>query len=136
MLSALGQTNLAQSFLLICCPACIHRTTNHMTKFIFNILIAVSFITGVYLPGTKNVAAPSRLLLKNATVIDGNGGKPIEHTDILIADETIIAVGQNLSDANAKTIDLSGKTVMPALISSHVHIGNLKYTSTKPENYT
>ena len=107
-----------------------------MTKLIFNILIAGSFIAGVYLPGKKIANIPSRLLLKNATVIDGNGGIPTEHTDILIQDETIAAIGSNLSATDAKTIDMSDKTIMPALISSHVHIGNLKYTATKPENYT
>ena len=109
-----------------------------MLKFTFNFLIATSFIAGICLPAKNLIKAsvPSRLLFKNATVIDGNGGQPLEHTDILVSDETISAVGKNISDAGAKTIDMTGKTIMPSLISTHTHIGTLKYTSTKPENYT
>lgn len=43
--------------------------------------------------------------------------------DILIEDAFIKAVGKNLSDPEAKVIDLSGKTVLPGFIDAHCHIG-------------
>lgn len=76
------------------------------------------------------------VLLKNATVIDGNGKSPQQHTDILIQAGMITAVGKGLQHPGATVTDLSGKTVMPALISAHVHVGVLKGTSTAASNFT
>jgi len=76
------------------------------------------------------------VLLKNATVIDGTG-KPSRHnTDILVEGDKIAAIGQGLEHPGATVTDLSGKTVMPALISAHVHVGVLKGTSTAASNFT
>ncbi|WP_282636490.1 amidohydrolase family protein [Sphingobacterium thalpophilum] len=76
------------------------------------------------------------LLLRDVTLIDGNGGQPQEHADILLQGDTIAAIGKNLDSSNITVIDLTGKTVLPALISDHVHIGSLKGTTNKAENYT
>lgn len=84
----------------------------------------------------KKQKSPETLLLQNVTLIDGNGGPPQEHTDILLQGDTIAAIGKNLHSGNVTVIDLTGKTVLPALISDHVHIGSLKGTTNKAENYT
>lgn len=76
------------------------------------------------------------ILFRNVTLIDGNGGEPQEHMDILIQDDTIARIGKGLDTAGVHLINLSGKTIIPALISSHVHVGTLKGTTTKGENYT
>lgn len=76
------------------------------------------------------------ILLKDATVIDGNGGTPALHTDLLIRGDSIAAIGHNLSIPGVKIINLSGKTVMPSLICSHVHVGLLKGTVNSAANYT
>ncbi|RAJ11122.1 imidazolonepropionase-like amidohydrolase [Chitinophaga skermanii] len=85
-------------------------------------------------------SAPQQLtnktLLRNATVIDGTGKAPMTQTDILISGDQIEAIGQHLDSTGANVVDLNGKTVMPALISAHVHIGNLKDTTTTTGNYT
>jgi imidazolonepropionase-like amidohydrolase len=39
-------------------------------------------------------------------------------------------------DSHATIIDLTGKTIMPALISAHTHVGMLKGTATDAANYT
>lgn len=75
-------------------------------------------------------------LLKDVTLIDGNGGKPQDHMDILIQGDSIAAIGSKLKTAGLHVIDLKGKTIMPALISAHMHIGTLKGTNTKAANYT
>ena len=84
----------------------------------------------------KKVSAVNSILFKNATLIDGTGGTPAPETDLLVRDGIIAAVGRNLRDAGAQVVDLSGKTVMPSLISTHVHIGTLKGTTTTAVNYT
>lgn len=76
------------------------------------------------------------LLIKNVTLIDGNGGQPRLNTDILIQGDIIKAIGSDLDSSGIHSIDYAGKTVMPALISGHTHIGNLKGTTTVAENYT
>jgi imidazolonepropionase-like amidohydrolase len=75
-------------------------------------------------------------LIKNVTLIDGNGHSPQYQTDLLIQGDTIAAIGKGLQHATAKVIDGWGKTIIPALISAHVHIGTLKGTTTLASNYT
>src|SRR4051812_36661346 len=79
---------------------------------------------------------PNGILLKNATVIDGSGNEPLKHTDILIRGNTIVAVGQSIKASAVEEIDMTDKTIMPTLISTHVHVGVLKGTTNKAENYT
>jgi len=75
-------------------------------------------------------------LFQDVTLIDGNGGSPAEHTDILVQGDTISLIGSKLDTAGFTVLNLTGKTIMPALISSHVHVGTLKGITTKSGNYT
>ncbi len=75
------------------------------------------------------------VLFKNAIVLTGADDIPLVGADLLIKDGRIAAVGQELEVPDATIVDLTGKTVMPALISAHVHVGNLKGTSTSGENF-
>lgn len=84
----------------------------------------------------NSTASNDTLLFENVRLIDGNGGNPVENTKVLIKDGKIVQIGNNISDKEARTIDLKGKTIIPALISAHSHVGTLKGTTTKPENYT
>lgn len=84
----------------------------------------------------KKTAAADSILFKNVTLIDGTGRTPAANTDLLVRDGIIAAVGRNLQATGVQVVDLSGKTVMPSLISVHVHIGTLKGTTTKAANYT
>ena len=106
-----------------------------------NTLRALLLLSGVILASTafrsqQTVRIASMILLKNATLIDGNGGPATANTDLLIQDNLITAVGRNLRATGAQVIDLTGKTVMPSLISTHVHVGTLKGTTTSGANYT
>src|SRR5690606_22169735 len=73
---------------------------------------------------------------KNANVIDGSGGSPRKNADVLIHDDTIAEIGENLDGGGAIIVELSGKTIMPALISAHVHVGVLNGTTTSATHYT
>jgi imidazolonepropionase-like amidohydrolase len=84
----------------------------------------------------KAVVKTVGTLFQDVTLIDGEGGTPVTHTDILVQGDTIAAIGTKLDTAGFTVVNLSGKTIMPALISSHVHVGTLKGTGTKGENYT
>jgi hypothetical protein len=105
--------------------------------FLFSGLLSV--LAGIFAFGhaREKTGLAGAVLFKNATLIDGNGAPPLAHTDILIAGDSIVAIGQNLTPvAGARLVDLSGKTIMPAIISTHVHIGSLKDTANRVENYT
>ncbi|CAH6723717.1 hypothetical protein CLIB1444_19S00342 [[Candida] jaroonii] len=79
----------------------------------------------------RNVLFPhEEFILKNATIIDGDG--KISSGDILIKNSTITEVG-NLNYDNIKTIDLQGKYLTPGLVDCHSHFGTraqpqLKFT--------
>ena len=64
----------------------------------------------------------SKLLLKNARIVDGSRTTPSEPVDILIEDELIVEVSPSLSASADRVLDLAGKTVMPGLIDGHVHV--------------
>lgn len=59
-----------------------------------------------------------KLLLKNGSLVLKDG---IEKSDILIEDGKISKIGKNLS-CDGKTLDISGKHVLPGLIDMHVHL--------------
>ncbi len=65
-------------------------------------------------------------LIRNTTLIDGNGGKPLQNAAILIRDNKIEAVGTEqgikLPNATIKQIDAKGGTLLPGLIDTHVHL--------------
>src|ERR1700679_4217200 len=77
----------------------------------------------VYFVAIGIVCAPlthaESIVLQNVRVIDGNGGPPIEHADILIKGERITAVnisGQSAVPAGAPAVKLGGKAALPGVI--------------------
>ena len=59
-------------------------------------------------------------LIKNGRVIDPKSQLDAR-ADILIDGQKIIAIGQDLTQADAEIIDATGKIVAPGLIDGHVH---------------
>ncbi|NVI82718.1 amidohydrolase family protein [Janthinobacterium sp. BJB401] len=66
--------------------------------------------------------APHKMLIKGATIIsmDGNVGN-VPRGDILIADGTIAAIGQNLQADGAEVIDAAGMIAIPGMVDTHRH---------------
>lgn len=92
-------------------------------------------VASLFLSATQLVQAQEKILLKNATVIDGNGSVE-KNTDILIQGNRIEKVGQHLSTKGAKEWNMKGKTIMPSLISDHVHIGIVQGLESSGKFYT
>ena len=77
-------------------------------------------------------------LLDNVRVIIGDGSV-LESGALLVGGGRISAVGLRSEiepELNVEVIDLSGKTIMPALIDSHAHLGYEGHTSWGAENYS
>ena len=74
-----------------------------------------------------------------ARVIDGNGGAPIENARLVVQDGRVTAVGAQSAVAmpsGATRVDLTGKTIMPAMINVHAHMGYEGYTTWGARNHT
>lgn len=62
------------------------------------------------------------ILIKNATVWTSDKEGILPNTDVLIKNGKIAAIGKNLSEANARIIDGTGKHLSPGIIDEHSHI--------------
>src|SRR5258708_14640097 len=78
-------------------------------------------------------------VFEGARLITGDGGAPIEDSALIVEGNRFTAVGRRGAvtiPAGAARVDLSGKTVIPALVDAHVHMGYRKGLTFGPENYT
>lgn len=67
--------------------------------------------------------APARTVVKAGKLLDVRTGKTLTKQAIVIEGGKIVSVGPDSGvAADAKVIDLSGKTVLPGLIDAHTHI--------------
>ena len=100
-----------------------------------------AFLTGGCAPSAPNQPGDqpgATLLFAGARLILGDGGV-IENGAFLVEGDRILEVG-NTGEVTAPTgatlIDLAGKTVIPALIDAHAHLGYEGYTSWGSRNYS
>lgn len=94
--------------------------------------LALCFLAGSLLlaaPASSKAGPESRIVvLEGARLIDGTGAAPIEDALLVIEDGKIRSVGRRGDESPAtlkggRVVDVSGKTIMPALVSIHVHLG-------------
>ena len=78
-------------------------------------------------------------VFEGARLIVGDGSAPIEDSAVLVEGDRFGQVGRRGEipvPAGAAKVDLVGKTIMPALVDAHSHIGYMKDLTSGPENYT
>ena len=59
-----------------------------------------------------------KYLFRNGTVVSGRGTR---RADVLVEDEKILQVARGISDPLARTVDVTGKLLLPGFIDAHTH---------------
>ena len=81
--------------------------------------------------------AEETLALAGARIIDGSGAPPLEDAVIVVRGQKITAIGpSSVVPANARLIDLAGKTLLPGLVDAHIHIGGSGGGSVDPREFS
>ena len=78
-------------------------------------------------------------VFEGARLIVGDGSTPIENSAFLVENDRFTRIGRRgrlPAPAGAQHVDLTGKTVMPALVDDHMHLGYRKGLSFTADNYT
>ncbi len=94
---------------------------------------------GMPAPGLRTPAAAEfrrPVLLRRVNVVDVTRGAVREGMDLRLADGKIQAMGVGLPDGDAMVVDLSGRYVMPGLISIHSHPGIMQGLRMEPNGQT
>ena len=91
---------------------------------------------GSVLLGLAAPACAKPVALVGGTIVDGNGGKPVENGVVLLDGDRIVAVGAKGAvriPVKARRIDVSGKWITPGLIDAHVHFSQSGGIYTRPD---
>jgi len=110
-----------------------------MNRFPCVSLVAVMLGFAVPQMFAQTPGATGAVLYEGARLITGEGGAPIEGSAFLVQAGRFVRVGRKgdvQAPAGAIRVDLTGKTVIPALVDAHSHIGYMKNLTSGPQNYT
>ncbi len=92
--------------------------------------------TGVLQTARQDDRRP--LVFRGARVIVGDG-RVIDDAALVLRDGLLMEVGRNrdvTAPADAVVMDVRGKTIMPAIVNAHSHLGWEAYTSWGSRNFT
>jgi imidazolonepropionase-like amidohydrolase len=102
---------------------------------VFSCLVILFVASAIEAQRTRKIT-----LFEGARLILGDGKAPIENSAFIVENDRFTSVGRRgelQSPAGAARIDLTGKTVIPALVDVHSHFGflNQKDGSMSKENF-
>jgi imidazolonepropionase-like amidohydrolase len=103
-------------------------------------VLAIALAVAVLSRGSSaQVLIRNRILFEGARLVVGNGSAPIENSAFTIENGQFTRVakrGELMPSAGMVRVDLTGKTVIPALLDAHAHVGYTKGLTDLQENYT
>jgi imidazolonepropionase-like amidohydrolase len=84
------------------------------------------------------LSAQQTTVFTNATIIDGTGSAPQSGMAMIVQDGRITRIthGKITLRDGAIQVDMTGKYLMPQLISCHSHVGIIRDTTSSSDNYT
>ena len=101
---------------------------------------AIAILGGCSQPAPETATLQSSAVLyEGARIVAGDGSAPIERGAMLVEGGRITRIGvqgEVEGPAGAARVDLAGKTVIPALIGAHGHVGYQKGLTFLREHYT
>lgn len=86
----------------------------------FHLACAAFAIVGALSPSGANAAAPNTFAVRHVRVFDGT--RTITDANVVVRDGRIASVGSTPIAAGIPVTDGAGKTLLPGLIDSHVHV--------------
>ena len=90
----------------------------------FRVTLVLVAISAVFVDRAEQPAPMQTVLLRDVRLIDGTGAPPREHVSLLLRNGRIEKIGETmLVPSGVQVRELTGKTVMPGLISAHSHLG-------------
>jgi imidazolonepropionase-like amidohydrolase len=97
-----------------------------MNRTSHGLLAALALVCALALNHVVRADPPPRvtLALTNATLIDGEGGRPRAGVTVLVAGARIVKVSESAKTKiprGARVVDLAGRYLIPGLIDSHYH---------------
>jgi len=113
-----------------------------MRRLIFTVpaLLVLSLVAGKsFRPSAAQQNRSGATLFIGARLITDGDRPPIEDSAFLVEGDKITKVGKRSdvqAPAGAARVDLTGKTVIPAIVNAHGHLGFIRDTSFDKGNYT
>jgi imidazolonepropionase-like amidohydrolase len=98
------------------------------------VLLAVTLL----LPST-HAQSTSVTLYEGARLVNSDGSAPLDNSAFVVENGRFTRIGRRGEvpmPAGGRRVDLAGKTVIPALVDAHAHLGYMKDLTIGPENYT
>jgi imidazolonepropionase-like amidohydrolase len=88
--------------------------------------------------GSTGFAAAETVAYRNFTLIDGRGGPALPNAGMVVTDGRILWAGAvaQAPASDGETVDLAGKYVIPGLIDTHIHLGNVQDLTLDEKFYT
>ena len=99
----------------------------YLAGLLSGVLVALAACSGP--PSVQAPGAPSATVFEGARVIVGDRSAPIDNATIIVDGTRFVAVGRRGDvdvPANARRVDLTGKTVMPAIVDTHTHLASMR----------
>jgi imidazolonepropionase-like amidohydrolase len=110
-------------------------------KLLFRgVVLAVAVSTILGMPSRQRTE-PTVSFFEGARLIPGDGSPPVENSAFLVEDGRFRLVDRQVglrAPSGAVRVNLSGKTVIPALVDAHTHLGYtvVRTNRTEKETYT
>ena len=110
-----------------------------MAKYPFALTLAALLLAAGGCAPQERGASSNAVVFEGARVIVGDESAPVENAVFVVENGKIATIGRSgevTVPAGSTRVNVAGKTVMPAIIDAHGHIGYRRGANFRVENYT